>query len=597
MLAPLCIALVGFVPACDDYDSPSAVTPLEAYDLPDDIPVATASDLPDERPANCAVAPTPGPAPLRRLTRTEFNNTVQDLTGTTTRPGDAFPPEEEVLGFDNNASGRSVSQIHIERYMGAAEMLVAEMLSEQRVVLIPCDPTAIDPLICAERVIERFGKLAFRRFLTDAERLDYRNWFEDLHEAKGLPFDEAIGMVLEAVLQSPHFLYRLELGVENDLDGDGAIELTGFEIATRMSYFLWHSMPDDYLLGAAEIGLLDTAEGIRNEAFRLLRDDRAHDTVLHFHRQWLQLDELEGTFKDDDVFPGFDAVKDLLGQETETFILKTIFEGPGDLRTLLTSPGTYTNATLDAFYAGSRDNAGATDNKAPAFEAEKGLRYVEQDATKRAGIFTHGSIMATQAKPNQTSPVLRGKWVREQMLCHPLEPPPPFVDVTPPPLDPNLSTRDRFKEHSDNPACSGCHELMEPLGWTFEHYDAVGRWRDTENGGQPIDSSGEILFTQDANGPLTDAVDMAYKLAESKQVHECYVYQWFRYAHGRDTAPTGADACTLWDLRDAFKSSNADVQTLLLAITQTDSFRYRPVVSATNTPYVDPDPLETDDGN
>lgn len=521
------------------------------------------------RPEHCTTKLSPGPAPLRRLTKTEYDNTVRDLLGDTSHPGQAFPPEEQTLGFDNNASGRGVAQVHVERYMIAAENLVRTALAERREQIIPCDPNDMPALLCARMTFSRFGKLAYRRPLTSEEEARYEAYFEALLPTEG--FDGAIAMLLEVMLQSPHFLYRTELG-EPDTDGDGVSALTGFELATRISYLLWGSMPDDKLLAAAEVGLLATPEGIATEARRLLKDPKARDALLHFHRQWLELPKLETTFKDADIFPDFAGLKDRFETETERFIDHVVWDGEGDLTTLLSASYSILDPVLADFY-------GAT---YPATESEgtpperRGFTKVDLDPSQRAGLFTQASIMSTHAKYNQTSPVLRGKFVREQILCQPLQPPPANINITPPDLDPNLTTRERFRQHSDSDECAGCHKKMDPIGLTFEHYDGNGRWRDAESATLPIDVTGEILFTWDANGPVADALEVAHRLAESEQTRECYVTQWFRYAHGRDTG--FADECNVFDLMQAFSASNWNIKELLVALTQTEAFRFRPTV-------------------
>lgn len=558
--------------ACDE--SPAAPPDTGQPDtavVPDTIvPEATPETevTPEEpkRPAHCTGVLSPGPAPLRRLTKTEYNNTVRDLLGDDSRPADAFPPEETTLGFDNNASGRGVSQIHIERYMLAAEQLVTNAMANHRDLIIPCDPHDIPADLCASRTIERFGKLAFRRSLTAAEKARFQSYFETLYVEDG--FDGAIATIFEMMLQSPHFLYRAEVG-EPDTDGDGVVALTGPEIATRLSYLIWNSGPDDILVAAGETGVLSTAEGIRSQVLRMLDDPRSHEAVLHFHRQWLELTKLNDTYKDTELFPEFDeALKARLKEETERFIDHVVWDGEGDLTTLLSASYSIIDPMLAEHY-------GAEYPETPPGQ-RPGFTKVPLDPEQRAGLFTQGAIMSVQAKYNQTSPVLRGKFVREQMLCQHLAPPPANINITPPDLDPNLTTRERFRQHSDSTECSGCHKKMDPLGLTFEHYDPLGRWRDDESPTLPIDSSGEILFTWDVDGPVANAVEMAKRLATSEEVQQCYATQWFRYTHGRDAG--FADECNVFDLMQAFKASGWNIKALIVALTQTEAFRYRKVI-------------------
>ncbi|MCC6623076.1 MAG: DUF1592 domain-containing protein [Deltaproteobacteria bacterium] len=533
---------------------------------PADTGAGDTTPAPSVRPAHCSAQITPGPAPLRRLTKTEYNNTVAELLGDTSRPADAFPPEEETLGFDNNASGRGVTQVHIERYMQAAEQLVKAALDNHRALVIPCDPDDIGAVLCAEQTVKRFGRLVYRRPLATTEVEVYRQYFEALYATEG--FDGAIAMLLEVLLQSPHFLYRTELGGVDD-DGDGVVALTGYELATRMSYLFWGSMPDDALLAAAEIGLLDTPQGIASEARRMLADPKARGAIQHFHDQWLQLKMLPDTYKDHDLFPEFtEGLKDKLLIETRRFIDHVIFDGEGDLGTLLSATYSFVDPELAAHY-------GLEAPVAPPVDARTGFVRTELDPEERAGLFTHASILSVQAKYNQTSPVLRGKFVREQILCQHLNPPPANINITPPDLDPGLTTRERFSQHSDSEECAPCHKKMDPVGLAFENYDSLGRWRDEENG-LPIDTTGELRFTWDVDGDVDNALDIAHRLAGSEEVRQCYVTQWFRYTHGRDVAYD--DECHVWDLMRAFEAADWDIQEMLVALTQTEAFRYRRVI-------------------
>ncbi len=330
-------------------------------------------------------------------------------------------------------------------------------------------PNDIPAELCASRTIERFGKLAFRRSLTADEKARFQSYFETLYVEDG--FDGAIATIFEMMLQSPHFLYRAEVG-EPDTDNDGVVALTGPEIATRLSYLIWNSGPDDILVAAGETGVLSTAAGIRSQVLRMLDDPRSHEAVLHFHRQWLDLNRVADTYKDETLYPEFDeALKARLQQETERFVDHVIWDGEGDLTTLLAAPYSMLDPVLAELYG--------AEYPAVAPGGRPSWTKVALDPEQRAGLFTQGAIMAVQAKYNQTSPVLRGKFVREQMLCQHLAPPPADINITPPDLDPNLTTRERFRQHSDSTECAGCHKKMDPIGLTFEHYDPIGRWRDS----------------------------------------------------------------------------------------------------------------------
>lgn len=576
----LALATTAMVPvsACDSaQDAPPGGFPDTSTPIADTVPPDTADTTTTEldttpepeRPAHCTGVIVPGPAPLRRLTKNEYSRSLRQLLGIDSNPGDALPPEEETYGFDNNASGRGVTQIHVERYMLIAETLIKEALDTRRSTIIKCDPYDISAELCARQTIRDFGRLAYRRRLSTDELERYVTYFNSLYPTEG--FDQSIAMILEVMLQSPWFLYRVELGLPDD-DGDGVVALTGNELATRLSYLLWGGPPDDYLLAAAEVGLLETKEGLANEARRMLADEKARDAILHFHRQWLELTKLDAAFKDPALFPEYnEALKTRLRTETERFVDQVIWQDDGDLTTLLSASWSMLDPTLAEHYGVDYPYPEAPAEGAPP--SRPGFTKVELDA-HRKGLLTHASILTIQAKYNQTSPVLRGKFVREQLLCQHLAPPPADINITPPDLDPNLTTRERFRQHADSEECAGCHKKMDPVGLTFEHYDALGRWRETE-GGLQIDPSGELLFTWDVNGPVANAMELIERLASSEEVRHCYSLQWFRYTHGRDAAY--ADECTMFDLMEAFEAGDWKIQDLLVALTQTDAFRYRPL--------------------
>jgi hypothetical protein len=266
------------------------------------------------------------------------------------------------------------------------------------------------------------------------------------------------------------------------------------------------------------------------------------------------------------VFPGYTpALKATWRAETMAFVNDVIFEGDGSVETLLTAPYTMMNADVAAYYGASDGPTGAS------------FERVDLDPAQRAGLLTQPSILAVNAHADQTSPVHRGKFVRERLLCEPIAPPPPNVKAVPPPVAPDATTRERFAQHDSDPVCGKCHQLMDPLGFGFEHYDGMGLWRDQDQG-MPVDASGEVIGSKDANGKFDGAVELAARLGASEEVRACVVRQWFRYGQGRNE--TTADACTMAKLQEAFAAANYDIRELLVALTQTDAFLYRKAVVA-----------------
>jgi hypothetical protein len=497
----------------------------------------------------------PGPSPLRRLTRHEYDNTVADVVGDTSKPASDFPPEARALGFNNIADAQTVTTLLAEAYNSAAAG-IAERAAANLTTLLGCPATDGS---CVDRFIQQFGSRAYRRPLRadEAQRLRaIYDWGDQNTTA-----EDGVRMVMEVVLQSPDFLYRPEIGGAEA--APGVVKLTSYEMATRLSYLLRGSMPDPVLLDEAAADRLQTPEQIRAQAERLLQLPQARETFKSFHEQWLDLEHIEALERDAAIYPGYSGeIPALLREETQAFIDHVIFEDGGRLSTLLTAPYTFVEPKLAAFYG-------------LAAPADQGFVKVPTDATRRIGLLTHGSLLALHAQPLQTSPVHRGKFIRESLLCQFLPPPPANQVIMPPDLDPNLTTRQRFSQHSEDAACAGCHALIDPVGLGFENFDAVGRWRDTENG-LPIDASGNLLNT-DVDGAFVGAAELATKLAQSEQVADCMMKTWARFAYGR--SETLEDACSLEQTRETFEGSQRDIKQLVLALTQTDAFLYRKAVT------------------
>jgi hypothetical protein len=506
---------------------------------------------PNETPAQpqCDVAHI-APTPLRRLTAEEYGRTVHDLLG-------ADP--KVTVGFARSEG--AVTLLVADQLQHAAETVAADAVSTRLSTLVPCDPKAGDEA-CARSFVASFGKRAYRRPLDHAD-IDRHIKLYATAAAQG-GFAAGIQLVIEAMLQSPSFLYKVELGMPSA--GDAAVPLSQYEIATRLSYLLWGTMPDQELFAAADAGKLATGADVGAQARRMLADARARDAIRSFHRNWLGLEALDAVNKDQKLYPGFKGAT--LRRETEAFVEHVIFDGAGDLRTLLTAPYTMMNRDVATHYG----------IKGPAGDA---LVRVDLDPARHAGIVTQGGWLSLAAKPDATSPVLRGKHVLERFMCRDVLPQPQDVPIILPDVDPNATLREKFAQHTADPQCKACHVSMDPLGFAFEHYDAVGRWRDKENG-LPIDATATIVGSRDMNGPIDGAVALARKLGDSEQVRECVVNQWFRYAYGRPEQV--ADRCTLDELGAKFAGSDYRIQDLIVALTETAAFRYRPQIGKEGSP-------------
>jgi hypothetical protein len=482
---------------------------------------------------------------------------VRDLLGDGTRPGRELAPEDKdrPLGFSNNAAVMGVTTLLGEQLMVAAETLAAAAVADLP-RLVPC-AAAGDEDGCARRFIERFGMRAWRRPLEAEERADLVEVYAAGQRRGGLA--EGIRALLVTLLQAPEFLYRIEGAAGGPAAaGPAGSPLDSFEMASRLSYLIWNSMPDEELFAAAAADRLRTPAEIEQQARRMLGDARTRDMVAAFHAQWLDLDKLERLEKSRAAFKTWRRdLGGLFRRETELFVDEIVRTG-GGLRELLTAPFTFVDATLAAFYG----------LPAPAGE---GFAKVATDGERRGGLLTQASFLAGEAKHNQTSPVLRGKFVREQLLCMPPPPPPPNVNTVAPEVDKKLTTRERFEDHRADIGCAKCHKLMDPIGLGFENYDGVGLWRSSENG-KPIDAEGEIVRA-DVAGAFVGAVALERKLAASRQAARCFVTQWFRYAYGRNETPE--DRCTLAFLERRYGERGESTHELIVALTQTEAFLRR----------------------
>jgi len=500
----------------------------------------------------------PGPSPLRRLSRVEYARTMEALLGPGALDSTRLPPDERALGFANNAEVESTGGLLVEAYADLAEQ-AGDWVAAHSATYAPCAATTPDAT-CAAAFVADFGRRAWRRPPTSDEQVALAAVYA-AGETDGA-FAEGLARVTAVLLSSPQFLYRIESGsgVPSD-ELAGAVPLTPNELATRLSYLVWGSMPDRTLLDAVDGGKLTTPADLSREARRMLADPRAHDMVATFHAQWLGLDQLGAVSKDAIIYPMFTPeLSAAFSEETAAFVDEVIWNREGTLGALLSAPYTFGDASLAAFYGAG-----------PPTTTTSGLGLIALPVGQRAGLLTQGAFLSVYGKANQSDPIHRGRFVRERLFCTTPPSPPPNIAVRPPDLDPRLTTRQRFAAHTGDPMCAGCHKLLDPIGFSFEHYDGIGRWRDME-GGQPVDSSGALSGT-DVDRSLDSAVTLATAVAESSEVQVCYATQWFRFAYGR--GETDADACTVSDLANALVAAQGNVRELLVALTQTDAFRYR----------------------
>lgn len=496
---------------------------------------------------------TPAAATVRALNRREYVNTVRDLlrldASTAIDAAAGFPPDA-IVGFDNHADSHVASDLLVEQQFYAAEDLSESALLT---AVLPCDP-ANGEAECAAASIDDLGGRGYRRPLSDDERATLQAIYDDAR-ADGRDFDTAIRMVIHAVLFSPQFLYRAETGVA---DAEGVVEVEGHELASRLSYFLWASMPDDALFAAAAAGELQSAEMLEQQARRMLDDPRARQTLTEFHRQWFELYRLPTYAADEALAPGFVDTRVSLLAETLAFVEHVLWDGDGRADSLLVSDEIMLNDDTAQWY-------GLPGAYTAGFE-------VAPATADRFGLLSQGSVLAQFSNTDRTSPTRRGRFVRDQLLCQ--SPPPPPGDVPPLPaeIDSDASVRERLAEHVSNPACAGCHQQIDPIGFGLEGYDLAGRVRSEENGAA-IDVSGELLGAGVEPTTFSGARELSERLVASDMYEACVAEQVFEFAIGR--LPATADTCTLESLATVMQDTGGDMRELVIAVATSRAFRQR----------------------
>jgi hypothetical protein len=567
-------------------------------------------------------------APSSRLTPAEYNNTVRDLYGYATFPALfedeeeeesvsawpwSFPGELGVDGFDGYGEGQVPSPYLVEHYEAAAAHFAQYALQAPHFSTCGswADMEQAELTACANASVLRFAQRAFRRGFQPGEQ----DRLQAFHDANVQQWGVADGtrMTVQGILQTPQFLYRTEAG--EAVEDPSVVKLTDWEMASRLSYFLWDSMPDEELFQAASEGRLGTREQVAAQARRMLADPKARDAVVRFHNQWLELDlvfrarpdqtayshlyqdtllrnfSLEDLMAEEELFGALMiGVRRGMLYEAELFIEKTVFEGGsqgGKLSDLLTDNHGYvteisafseggTDATTADLYGATELLPGETYNF-PFDDGNLGydltLRPATFPADQRAGVLTLGAVLAGRSHPVHPAPVLRGKFLLERIACEAVGQPPESAAGTAPPdsLNVDATNRQRVEAITSPPVCAGCHERINPGGFAFEAFDTLGGYRTTDNG-QPIDTS-TTLKLMEGDTPVAGPVEMAQALANSRQVHDCYTQHWVRYAIGRPEV--GPERAALSALQERFMTTGGDVQELLVAISASDLFRFR----------------------
>jgi hypothetical protein len=491
-------------------------------------------------------------AVLRRLTNSQYNNTVRDLLGDQTAPADQFPPEDFVGGFKDQYDAQNLSPLLQEAYGTAAEKLAQNAFRNgDPHHLIPCEAGRA----CRDRFVREFGLKAFRRPLDEGERRRYLSLF---NREKG--FIAGAQLVVEAMLQSPNFLFRMDEAANP--------AWKPYAAASRLSYSLWDSMPDTALMAAAARGELSSPRQIEAAARRMLQDPRAHQALDEYVSEWLRFDRILNSSRERRRYPKFSRETAVaMTEEARMFISDLVWNDRNFMDTFSADYG-FVNADLASIYG------------VPA-PAQDFARVMFPPQSERAGLLGQALFLSLSAKPDDTSLTGRGLFVREQFLCQHVPPPPAGVNTNlAPPTEAHPQTnRERMSEHATNPTCAACHNLIDPIGVGFEKFDAVGARRDdyklvfyaAHQGGShkppksvnlTMDTKGFVAGIPDSN--FSSPRDLGMILAKTPLCQECMVKQYFRYVTGRMETP--ADFPLIRKVFEDFRQSNFRFQELMISL-------------------------------
>ncbi len=496
------------------------------------------------------------------MTIVEYNNTVRDLLGDNTSPANIGKLGGDQLTESTFSKGGAISDADAFALMDISDALATAAIQHLS-RLVPGDPpptSAGDQAAWAKTFISTFGKRAYRRPLMPEESdALYALYQEQLAPPIGADFLNSIRAVISAILMAPSFLYRWELGPQRPVVDGNVIHFNQYERASRLSYWIWASMPDDPLLSAADRNELSTSDQIEAQVRRMFKDPKVGEGIMDFHTQWLELSPLPQLGKDAKLYPSFTpALVASMLRETQQFTMSVLGpDGDGLLATLLTSPSTFVDPGLAKLYG------------VPNFSAS-GFAPVTLDPKQRAGIFTQAAFLTTRANPDEQNPIFRGASLVRRLLCESLKKP-DNVDIPMVTQDPATTVRARYDAHGKLACAVSCHSQIDPPGFAFLNYDAIGAWTSMDDG-KAIDASASLTIGSETVS-FHDAVDMMKQLATKKEVSDCMAAMWFRYLNRRLEGALDDEA--LKSARAAFTTSSNNIREMIVALAKTSAFTDR----------------------
>jgi hypothetical protein len=511
-------------------------------------------------PSTAAPGPeSPSPRLLRQLTLVEYTNTVTDLLQLTSPDTSSIPPDNPVDGYTTNVASNFVTQGYIDAYSTIAAALATRVLNESYAKVVSCQT---QDAACTTTFLQTFGLKAFRRPLTSDEMTRYTALFDS--SLTGGSFQTGVSLAIQAMLISPNFLFRSELGTAAS---NGTYNLTPYETATALSYAYWGTMPDATLFAAAQAGELSTKAQIQAQAQRLMADPRGRTRIQDFFYQWMQGSRANIATPDMGTYPnlyaasgGFQNILTSMRAEEDAFVANVAFDSTKKFSELLTANYTFANDALAGYY-GLTPPGSATVAK-----------VMIPPTSARGGLLTLGMFLLGHARTNESSPTQRGHQIRANLLCNDVPPPPPGVDPVVPAGTPGVTGREQIQAITGSGVCETCHSLMNPIGFGLEAFDGAGAERALDNG-EPVDTTGQLTgFTNSSGKTITfdGARQLSNILSTYATAAQCFATNYYKYIRGFN--PTGVDLGAAQQLSQNFAQNNQDLPDLFVDVSLQDSF-------------------------